>query len=71
MNWAGLVARVGRREMLTGFDGTNAKDGAHLEVLVVERIMILRLIFLGEPSISVKFGVVLLSEEVLSCQKGF
>jgi len=30
----------------------------------------LRLIFLGEPSISMKFGVVLIAEEVLPCQKG-
>jgi hypothetical protein len=40
MSWAGLglVARVGRREMLTGFDWTNAKDGAYLEVLVLEKL---------------------------------
>jgi hypothetical protein len=66
MIWEGLVARVGRREMLTGFYGTNTKDGAHLKVLMVEGIMI----FLGEVSISMKFGVVLIAEEVLSCQKG-
>ena len=50
-----IVARVARREMLTGFDVKNAKDGAHLEVLVVERSVILRLIFLFEFSISMKF----------------